>query len=312
MENIDKPIQKNRLFLYPITDEGIMNVEEIIGELRVNKVEVNELIEKVNSIHHKATINDLHFIHSIIDLTSLNDTDYFNRIERFVSQSIEINEYISGLPKVAAVCTYPVYAELVSKLVSGTPIQTAVVATAFPNAQTFLEVKLKEVEMAVFNGASEIDMVIHRGAFIEKDYERVFHEIASIKKACKQAHLKVILETAELTDDQAILDVSLLAIRAGADFIKTSTGKSTQGATLRAAALMCLAIKYHHEQTGIKIGFKPAGGISNVETAMRYIDLVKCILGGEWLSPSLFRIGASSLANKVLREIDPALINYYN
>ncbi|HKK10748.1 MAG TPA: deoxyribose-phosphate aldolase, partial [Bacteroidales bacterium] len=209
-----------------------------------------------------------------------------------------------GIPKVAAICVYPNFSKLVSEELKNTNIKTAVVATGFPSGQTFREVKLLEVKKAVEAGAEEIDMVISRGVFLEKNYQEVFDEIKEVKKACADAHLKVILETGELENLTQVKIASHIAMEAGADFIKTSTGKINPAATTDAFLVMTDAIKEYHQKTGKKIGIKPAGGISDPETALKYYAIVKENLGEEWLNNQLFRIGASSLLNKLLHTIE--------
>lgn len=208
-----------------------------------------------------------------------------------------------GLPNVAAVCVYPVFARQVHTLLEGTGIQTACVAGAFPAGQSPIHVKLAEVKYAVEEGADEIDMVISRGKLLEGEYIEVFDEINAIKEVCGNVHLKVILETGELTDLPRIYDASVIAMKAGGDFIKTSTGKINPAATPEAAYVMLQAIRDYYESTGKITGFKPAGGISTPEQALVYVRLVESILGPEWLNPGLFRIGASRLADNLANEL---------
>lgn len=237
----------------------------------------------------------MRFALSILDLTTLEGSDTTTKIEALCRKASGYEAM--GLPNVAAVCVYPVFARQVKGLLSGTGIKTACVAGAFPAGQSPLHVKIAEVKYAVDEGADEIDMVISRGKFLENEYLEVFEEVNAIKEACGNAHLKVILETGELTDPQKIYDASILAMKAGGDFIKTSTGKISPAATPEAAYVMLNAIKDYHESTGKFIGFKPAGGVSTPEQAMVYLGLVEHILGPEWLNPTLFRIGASRLAD---------------
>lgn len=237
----------------------------------------------------------LRFALSILDLTTLEGSDTTAKVEALCRKASGYEAM--GLPNAAAVCVYPVFARQVKGLLTGTGIQTACVAGAFPAGQSPLHVKIAEVKYALDEGADEIDMVISRGKFLENNYIEVFEEINDIKDACGKAHLKVILETGELADPQKIYDASILAMKAGGDFIKTSTGKISPAATPEAAYVMLTAIKDYHESTGKFIGFKPAGGVSTPEQAMVYLSLVEHILGPEWLSPKLFRIGASRLAD---------------
>lgn len=237
----------------------------------------------------------LRFALSILDLTTLEGSDTIAKVEALCHKASGYEAM--GLPNVAAVCVYPVFARHVRGLLSGTGIQTACVAGAFPAGQSPLHVKIAEVKYAIDEGADEIDMVISRGKFLEDNYIEVFDEINAIKDACGKTHLKVILETGELADPKKIYDASILAMKAGGDFIKTSTGKISPAATPEAAYVMLTAIKDYHESTGKQIGFKPAGGVSTPEQALVYLRLVEHILGPEWLSPKLFRIGASRLAD---------------
>ncbi|MDE6493585.1 MAG: deoxyribose-phosphate aldolase [Bacteroidales bacterium] len=225
---------------------------------------------------------------SFIDLTTLDGTDTQERVSNLCKKAIEY--------KTAAVCVYPYYASLVKQNLAGSGIRTACVAGGFPASQLTLEMKLFEIEKTLANGADEIDMVISQGAFLEGDYKRVGDEVKAIKELCGEAHLKVILETGNLQTPDNIEKASCIAIDNGADFIKTSTGKTSVSATLEAFYVMLRVIERYAGQGRI-IGIKPAGGISSVESAVPYFKLVKLILGDRWLTPELFRIGASRLAD---------------
>ncbi len=240
---------------------------------------------------------------SFIDLTTLNATDDFQAVQRICDKALQVEDKILGIPKVAAVCVYPQFAEQVSKALKNSSIKTAVVATSFPSGQTFFEVKKLEVEMAVKAGAEEIDMVISRGKLLSGDDDGVFQEIKAIKSACGKVHLKVILETGELENLSQVAKASKIAIDAGADFIKTSTGKVKPAATLDAFLVMTDAIKEYYQSTGKMIGIKPAGGISTAEQALSYYKVVKQNLGDKWLNNQYFRIGASSLLQNLLEAI---------
>lgn len=260
--------------------------------------QISNALAEILELSSKAFISKqeaMRFALSILDLTTLEGSDTTTKIEALCRKASGYEAM--GLPNVAAVCVYPVFARQVKGLLSGTGIKTACVAGAFPAGQSPLHVKIAEVKYAVDEGADEIDMVISRGKFLENEYLEVFEEVNAIKEACGNAHLKVILETGELTDPQKIYDASILAMKAGGDFIKTSTGKISPAATPEAAYVMLNAIKDYHESTGKFIGFKPAGGVSTPEQAMVYLGLVEHILGPEWLNPTLFRIGASRLAD---------------
>ena len=239
------------------------------------------------------------FILSVIDLTTLEGTDTNNKVIEVCRKAKSFNHESPNVPNVAAVCFYPPFIPMASQQLQNSGIQIASVAGAFPSGQSPLEVRLAEVKYAVENGADEIDMVISRGRFIEGDEEFLFHEVKEHKGACGDAHLKVILETGELKDLTLIRRASDISISAGADFIKTSTGKIQPAATLEAFYVMLGAIKDHYDKTGIKIGIKPAGGISEPEVAIQYVKVLKAVLGEEWMTKKLFRIGASRLANKV-------------
>ena len=239
---------------------------------------------------------------SCIDLTTLNSTDTIRSVTEFTEK---VNSFSAAFPEisnVAAICIFPNMAETVRKTLNVPNVQIAAVAGGFPSSMTFSSVKIEEAKLAVAAGANEIDIVMPLWAFLDGDFVTCANEISAIKKAIGDAHLKVILETGVLTVDQ-IWQASILAIEAGADFIKTSTGKLPQAASPEAAFVMCLAIKQHFEETGKKIGFKPAGGIVTPEDAVLYLTIVQEILGNEWLIPGLFRIGASRLANNLLEKI---------
>ena len=247
---------------------------------------------------------------SFIDLTSLNSTDYEEQIQKFTEKVNTFPNDYPEMPNVAAICVYPSYAETVKNTLIE-DVEIAAVAAGFPSSQTFLEIKVAETAMAVNAGASEIDIVISIGKFLNKQYDEVFEEIEEIKSACQAAHLKVILETGALAKAEEIKKASVLSMAAGADFIKTSTGKMSPAATLEAAYVMCEAIKEFYEKTGKKIGFKPAGGIVTTKDAVEYYCIVKEILGDEWLTKDLFRLGASRLANNLLTAIYKEEISYF-
>jgi deoxyribose-phosphate aldolase len=247
---------------------------------------------------------------SFIDLTSLNSTDYEEQIQKFTEKVNTFPDDFPEMPNVAAICVYPSYAETVKNTLVE-DIDIAAVSAGFPSSQTFLEIKVAETALAVHAGASEIDIVISIGKFLNKQYDEVFEEIEEIKAACQSAHLKVILETGALVKAEEIKKASILSMAAGGDFIKTSTGKMNPAATLEAAYVMCGAIKEYYEKTGKKIGFKPAGGIVTTKDAVEYYCIVKEILGNEWLTKDLFRLGASRLANNLLTAIYKEEISYF-
>ena len=247
--------------------------------------------------------NMLESVFGFLDLTSLSERDNAENISRMCDQVNFLDEGYPGLPSPAAVCVYPALVPIARAKLSNPLVNIASVAGGFPSSQTFLEIKLKEVEMALESGADEIDIVMPVGKFILGLYEEIYEEIRVIKEIMGNRHLKVILETGSLPDLSCVRKASILAMVAGADFIKTSTGKAGEGAKPDSFAIMCFAIKDYYSKTGKKIGIKPAGGISTVESAFEYYSIVDYILGEEWLTPELFRIGASRLANALIREL---------
>ncbi len=245
-----------------------------------------------------------------IDLTTLNGDDTKSKVKAMVEK---VNAFKNQFPQsgnVAAICVYPAMVSTVKSTLTE-PIGIASVAAGFPASQTFLEVKIAEVAMAVLEGATEIDVVISIGKFLEGDYQTAYDELCEIKEACRSAHLKVILETGALKSAANIKKASILAMQAGADFIKTSTGKIAVSATPEATYIMCKAIKEWHEKTGMKVGYKPAGGISTTEEAVAHYTIVKEVLGQEWLDNKYFRFGASRLANNLLSSIEGKEVKYF-
>jgi deoxyribose-phosphate aldolase len=247
---------------------------------------------------------------SCIDLTSLNATDTADKIAAMMEKVNNFPKQFAGLPNVAAVCIYPNLVSVARKTLQAPEVQIAAVGAGFPSSQTFIEIKCDECRRTVEAGADEIDIVISLSAFLSNNYDIMQDEIRQIKKAIGKAHLKVILETGAMTPEQ-IATASRLSIDAGADFIKTSTGKMETAATPEAAWIMTHAIKAHFDKTGEKIGFKPAGGIVTAQDAVIYYTIVKTVLGDTWLTPKLFRIGASRLANNLLTEITAKTVNYF-
>lgn len=255
---------------------------------------------ELSGINRQEVLKD---ILGFIDLTTLGGDDTNSKVASLCNQAVSYKNEIAGIPNVAAVCVYPVFAELVSNSLSDTGVATACVEGAFPSGQSPLDLRVQEVKRAVQKGADEIDMVISRGKFLEGNYQYISDEVAQIKEACGSSHLKVILETGELESVENIRKASELAILAGGDFIKTSTGKISPAATLEATLVMLDTIKEYYEKTGKKIGIKPAGGIAEADDAIEYYLLVKSILGSSWLNRKLFRIGASRLTNNLFKEI---------
>ena len=243
------------------------------------------------------------FLFHCIDLTTLNTADNDESVMKFTQNVNRFDEEYPYMKNVAAICVYPNFAEIVKDTLEVEDVRIACVSACFPSAQTFTEIKVAETAMAILDGADEIDIVISVGKFLAGDYETMCDEIQELKEACKGKLLKVILETGALKTASNIKKASILAMYAGADFIKTSTGKLQPSATPEAAYVMCQAIKEYHTQTGIKIGFKPAGGINTVDDAIGYYTIVKEVLGEEWLDNTHFRLGTSRLANVLLSDI---------
>jgi deoxyribose-phosphate aldolase len=248
---------------------------------------------------------------SCIDLTTLNSTDSSVQGKNIATKVSGFPDKFTGLPDVAAICVYPTLVDSVKKHLLVPGVKLASVSAGFPSSQTFTEVKVLETKMAVAKGADEIDIVLNLGDFLTEDYPSVLNEISVLKKACTPAHLKVILETGALKSYSKIWRASILSMQAGADFIKTSTGKLEPAATPEAAWVMCSAIKSYYEKTAVKVGFKAAGGIVETTDALKYIAIVKEVLGEEWLNNKLFRIGASRLANNLLTTITGDTVVYF-
>jgi len=261
--------------------------------------QINQIISQPLSINDETEV--LRLIFSCIDLTTLEGADTTVKVEGMCQTVLDL-EARNDIPNVAAICVYPTFAKIVSEKLKTTNVNTACVAGAFPSGQSSIEIKVQEVKWAIEEGATEIDMVISRGKLLEGKYQEVFDEIVAIKESCGGVHLKVIIESGELQNNQNIRIASDLAMYAGADFIKTSTGKISEGATYNSVYIMLTAIQEYYNATGIKIGMKAAGGISDVETATNYLKLVENTTGKDWLTPTLFRFGASSLAKAVLNK----------
>ena len=271
------------------------------------QVQVAALIEK--KVPENNTEEVKKFLFNCIDLTTLNTTDSDESVMRFTEKVNRFDDEFPDLKNVAAICVYPNFAQVVKDTLEVEGINIACVSGGFPSSQTFTEVKIAETAMALADGADEIDIVIPVGAFLSGDYETMCEEIMELKETCKEHHLKVILETGALKTASNIKKASILSMYSGADFIKTSTGKQQPAATPEAAYVMCQAIKEYYEQTGNKVGFKPAGGINTVNDALIYYTIVKEVLGKEWLSNELFRLGTSRLANLLLSEIKGYISN---
>lgn len=248
---------------------------------------------------------------SFIDLTTLNSTDTEEHVRRFTEKVNDFPNHFPDLENVAAICIYPNMVKTVEETLQLPEVNIAAVSGGFPSSMTFTKVKVEETKLAIKAGADEIDIVLALSHFLGGNFQEAHNDIAAIKKAIGDVHLKVILETGALETPENIWKASMLAINAGANFIKTSTGKMNPAATPMAAYVMCLAIAYHYEETGEKIGLKPAGGISTADDALIYLSIVKEVLGDEWLNPMLFRIGASRLANNLLADILGKEVKYF-
>ncbi len=273
------------------------------------QVQVAALIEK--KVPENNTEEVKKFLFNCIDLTTLNTTDSDESVMRFTEKVNRFDDEFPDLKNVAAICVYPNFAQVVKDTLEVEGINIACVSGGFPSSQTFTEVKIAETAMALADGADEIDIVIPVGVFLSGDYETMCEEIMELKETCKEHHLKVILETGALKTASNIKKASILSMYSGADFIKTSTGKQQPAATPEAAYVMCQAIKEYYEQTGNKVGFKPAGGINTVNDALIYYTIVKEVLGKEWLSNELFRLGTSRLANLLLSEIKGEELKFF-
>lgn len=276
----------------------------------VKKITIDEakIAEDVKNIIQKglgkySEKDALRILLNCIDLTTLEGADTKEKVNALCEKGLTYAKKWENIPNVAAICVYPTFAKQVSAKLKKSGIKTACVAGAFPSGQSPLFVKLIEVKYAVDEGADEIDMVISRGTFLEGNYQTIFDEVAAIKKACGKAHLKVILETGELQTLTNVRIASDISIAAGADFIKTSTGKINPAATEEAFYVMLQAIKAHYDATGKMIGIKPAGGISEPQQALNYFMLINHVLGEKWINNNYFRVGASRLADKIAEKI---------
>jgi len=279
------------------------NVNDESVKIAIDNILADHFIENGNKDVYKQCLNQ-------IDLTSLNGTDTDAEIISMVEKVNTFKTHFPHLENVAAICIYPALVPVVKAHLTEN-VGIAAVSAGFPASQTFIEIKVAETSMAVMEGATEIDVVISIGKFLEGKYEEVYEEISELKAACRDAHLKVILETGALKTATNIKRASILAMASGADFIKTSTGKIPVAATLEATYVMCEAIKEWNEKTGAKVGYKPAGGIVTTEDAVNHYTIVKQVLGNEWLNNKMFRFGASRLANNLLSSIEEKEVKYF-
>ncbi len=276
---------------------------------------VEEVAAKVEAARVAAKANEnsdvYKFCYSIIDLTTLACTDSVESVTRFARRAAEFYLDYPHIPNVASICVYPPFVETVGLAVDGTPMRITSVSGGFPASQTFLEVKVLETAMAIENGADEIDIVINVGELLEGRLDEMASEIEVLREEASDVVLKVIIESGALKTPELIRKASLLSMMAGADFVKTSTGKIDVAATPEAAVVMCEAIRDYYAKTGRKVGFKAAGGVRTAEDAALYYTIVEQTLGKEWLTPELFRIGASSVANNLISAIEGKEVKYF-
>ncbi|WP_288317535.1 deoxyribose-phosphate aldolase [Xylanibacter caecicola] len=282
--------------------------EEALGKYntKISDDEVREAVKKIiaEKVHENDNIETKKFLMGSIELTTLKTTDSETSVMAFTEKVNQFDEAYGDLPHVATICVYPCFAKTVSETLEIDGVEIACVSGSFPSSQALIEVKVAETALAIKDGATEIDIVMPVGKFLSGDYEGVADEISELKQVCGENAMKVILETGCLKTASNIKKASIIAMYAGADYIKTSTGKLEPAATPEAAYVMCQAIKEYYEETGIQIGFKPAGGINSVMDALIYYTIVKEVLGEKWLTNKWFRLGTSRLANMLLSEIE--------
>ena len=264
------------------------------------KKELEKISEKVKDLRKKEVYTK---IFNCIDLTTLNTTDSQTSVSNFVQKVNDFDNEFPQFPNVAAICVFSNFAGVVRSSLEVTGVKIAVVAGGFPSGQTFTEIKVADSALSVSEGADEVDVVMNLGLLLDGSYEELCDELIEIKHSIKDAHMKVIIESGALKEPEQIRNASILAMYSEADFIKTSTGKVYEGASPEAAYVMCRCIEEYYRNTGKKVGFKAAGGVRSAEEALLYYAIVKEVLGEEWLNNSLFRIGASSLANNILAKM---------
>ena len=281
--------------------------------LDINDEEVKAAVKNIiaERVPENDTMEVKKFLFGSIELTSLKTTDSDESIMAFTERVNQFDEQYANLPHVATICVYPCFAKTVSETLEVDGVEIACVSGSFPSSQALIEVKVAETMLAVKDGATEIDIVMPVGKFLSGDYESLCDDISEMKQACGEAAMKVILETGCLVTASNIKKASILSMYAGADYIKTSTGKEKISATPEAAYVMCQAIKEYYDETGIQIGFKPAGGINSVMDAMIYYTIVKEVLGEKWLTNKWFRLGTSRLANLLLSEIEGTEVKFF-
>lgn len=281
--------------------------------LQINDNDVKAAVKKIitEKVPQNDTIEVKKFLMGSVELTSLNTTDSEESILRFTERVNQFEAAYPDLPHVATICVYPCFAKIVSQSLEIEGVEVACVSGSFPSSQALIEVKVAETALAIHDGATEIDIVMSVGKFLSGDYETLCDEISELKATCGDKKMKVILETGCLKTAENIKKASLLAMYAGADYIKTSTGKLEPAATPEAAYVMCQAIKEYYDETGIQIGFKPAGGMHTVHDALVYYTIVKEVLGEKWLTNQWLRLGTSRLANLLLSEVTGENVKFF-
>jgi len=279
----------------------------------VNEEEVREAVKKIiaEKVHENDTREVKRFLFGSVELTSLHTTDSDESILAFTERVNQFEDTYPDMPHVATICVYPCFAKIVSESLEVEGVEVACVSGSFPSSQALIEVKVAETALALKDGATEIDIVMPVGKFLSGDYESVSDDIQELKAVCGEKAMKVILETGDLGTLSNVKKASILSMYSGADYIKTSTGKEKISATPEAAFVMCQAIKEYYDETGIQIGFKPAGGINTVMDALIYYTIVKEVLGEKWLTNKWFRLGTSRLANLLLSECQGEEIKFF-
>ena len=291
----------------------VLNIPDFSLSPRIDQVGIEERASRFTkrSIKTETKVNGLKLTLNMIDLTTLEGKDTKGKVQQLCYKAIHLHDAYPDLPTVAAICVYPSMVKIAKNALGNSGVKVAAVATAFPSGQAPRDVKIRDTKFAVNEGADEIDMVISRGKFLEGEYNFVFDEIASIKEVCGTARLKVILETGELVTYDKVRKASDIAMYAGADFIKTSTGKISPAATMPVTLVMLEAIRDFYYKTGKKIAMKPAGGISKSKLALHYLVMLQETLGTAWMNNEWFRFGASSLANDVLMQLEKERTGVY-
>lgn len=295
--------------------EELSKYEEVLNQYETNldDEQIKAIVAKLiaEKVPENSTQEVKEFLMGSVELTTLKSTDSEESVMAFTEKVNQFAEAYPGLPHVATICVYPCFAKIVSDTLEVDGVEIACVSGSFPSSQALIEVKVAETALAVKDGATEIDIVQSVGKFLSGDYESVCDEISELKAVCGEKKMKVILETGLLKSCSNIKKASILAMYAGADYIKTSTGKENPAATPEAAYVMCQAIKEYYDKTGFQIGFKPAGGLNSVNDAIIYYTIVKEVLGEKWLTNQWIRLGTSRLANLLLSEVEGKEIKFF-